>query len=277
VRNIGDTAGIDLGSLKQALSGAEPVRTTTIAAFEAKFGIPNVITPCYGLAEATLAVAIWPRKTPPRLDSSGRFLSVGQPCRGVSVRIMDGEQPVAAGVDAEICVKSPGVMQGYYKNPEATRRVLSHDGWLRTGDLGFVDAEGYLYVTGRVKDLIILGGQNIAPADIEEIVDHVDGVRYSAAVGIDSARTGSQRLHVVAEVRAPEAPREAMSRLIRDIVQRVHQGRGHRPARVLLVLPGTSPKTSSGKIQRARLGAMIDKAELGDRILYASRAQGDAR
>ena len=277
VRNIGDTAGIDLGSLKQALSGAEPVRTSTIEAFEDKFGVPNVITPCYGLAEATLAVAIWPRKTPLRLDSSGRFLSVGQPCRGVSVAIMDGEQPVAAGVEAEICVKSPGVMQGYYKNPEATRRVLSPDGWLRTGDLGFVDAEGYLYVTGRLKDLIILGGQNIVPADVEEIVDRVDGVRYSAAVGIENERTGSQRLHVVAEVREPAAPAEAMSRLVRDIVQRVHQGRGHRPARVLLVVPGTIPKTSSGKIQRARLGAMIDKDELGDRILYASGAHKAAR
>ena len=270
VRNIGDTTGIDLVSLKQALSGAEPVRTTTIEAFEDKFGAPNVITPCYGLAEATLAVAIWPRKTPLRLDSSGRFLSVGRPCRGVSVRIMDGEQPVAAGVEAEICVKSPGVMQGYYKNPEATRRVLSPDGWLRTGDLGFVDTEGYLYVTGRLKDLIILGGHNIAPADVEEIVDHVDGVRYSAAIGIENERTGSQRLHVVAELREPASPPEAMSRLVRDIVRRVHQGRGHRPARVLLVVPGTIPKTSSGKIQRARLGMMIDKDELGDRTLYAS-------
>ena len=253
------------------------MRTTTIEAFEDKFGVPNVITPCYGLAEATLAVAIWPRKTPLRLDSSGRFLSVGQPCRGVSVAIMDGEQPVAAGVEAEICVKSPGVMQGYYKNPEATRSVLSPDGWLRTGDLGFVDAEGYLYVTGRLKDLIILGGQNIVPADVEEIVDRVDGVRYSAAVGIENERTGSQRLHVVAEVREPAAPPEAMSRLVRDIVQRVHEGRGHRPARVLLVVPGTIPKTSSGKIQRARLGTMIAKEELADRTLYASGAHRDAR
>ena len=104
---------------------------------------------------------------------------------------------------------------------------------------------------GGSSDLIILGGQNLVPADVEEIVDRVDGVRYSAAVGIENERTGSQRLHVVAEVREPAAPPEAMSRLVRDIVQRVHEGRGHRPARVLLVVPGTIPKTSSGKIQRA--------------------------
>lgn len=276
VRNIGDPSGIDLSTLKQALSGAEPVRTTTIDAFEKKFGVPNVVTPCYGLAEATLAVAIWPRKTPLRLDASGRFLSVGRPCRGVSVRIADGDELLAAGSEGEICVKSPGVMQGYYNNPEATRRVLSPDGWLRTGDLGFVDAEGFLYISGRVKDLIILGGENLVPADVEEIVDHVDGVRYSAAVGLESARTGSQRLHVVAEVREPDASPEALSRIVRDIVHQVHHGRGHRPARVLLVLPGTIPKTSSGKIQRSRLAVMIDKDELADRLLHATGAHGAA-
>ena len=93
---------------------------------------------------------------------------------------MNESGPAAPGVEGEICVKSPGVMQGYYNNPEATRQVLSPDGWLRTGDLGFIDREGYLFVTGRLKDLIIVGGENIVPADVEETVDHVPGVRYSA-------------------------------------------------------------------------------------------------
>jgi len=272
VRNIGDTTGLDLSSLKQALSGAEPVRLSTIEAFESKFGVQNIITPCYGLAEATLAVAIWPRRTPLRLDSSGKFLSVGQPCRGVRVRIMDGLDEVKPGVEAEICVQSPGVMQGYYNNPEATAQVLSPDGWLRTGDLGFLDAEGYLYVTGRLKDVIILGGENVIPADIEEIVDRVPGVRYSAAVGLESERTGTQRLHVVAEVREQAGDAPTLSRLVREIVQRVREGRGHRPARVLLVRPGTIPKTSSGKIQRSRLGEMIARDELAPSVLHASGA-----
>ncbi|HKW90454.1 MAG TPA: AMP-binding protein [Methylomirabilota bacterium] len=275
VRNIHDTDGIDLSSLKQALSGAEPVRLSTIEAFETKFDVENLITPCYGLAEATLAVAIWPRRTPLRLDTSGKFLSVGHPCRGVRVRIMDGDEVVKAGVEGEICVQSPGVMQGYYNNPEATRQVLSPDGWLRTGDLGFLDADGYLYVTGRLKDVIILGGENVIPADIEEIVDHVPGVRYSAAVGVESERTGTQRLHVVAEVREQAADAEALSRLVREIAQRVRAERGHRPARVLLVRPSTIPKTSSGKIQRSRLGEMIARDELGDRLLHASGGRRD--
>jgi acyl-CoA synthetase (AMP-forming)/AMP-acid ligase II len=170
--------------------------------------------------------------------------------------------------EGEVCVKSPGVMRGYYNNPAATARVLTEDGWLRTGDLGFLDAEGYLYITGRLKDVIIVGGQNLAPADIEELADQVPGVRYSAAVGIDSERTGSQRLYVVAEARDPAAaPDGGWAALSRDIVHRVHRAVGHRPSRVLVVKPSTIPKTSSGKIQRARLGEMIRAGELRDRIV----------
>jgi fatty-acyl-CoA synthase len=283
VRNIRDTTGIELGSLRAALSGAEPVRPSTIRAFEDHFGIKHVIAPCYGLAEATLAVAIWPFGVPVRFDPSGRFVAVGRPCRGVEVKIVapgeDGGPASAppgpalpAGSDGEICVRGPGVMRGYHNNPEATARVLSPDGWLRTGDLGFIDAEGHLYITGRLKDIILLGGENLAPTDVEEIVDHVAGVRYSAAVGVDSERTGSQRLYVVAEVRDESAGPDVHRRLVSDIVRRVHEGRGHRPARVLLVRSGTIPKTSSGKIQRSRLGQMLGSGELRDRLLHTAGA-----
>jgi acyl-CoA synthetase (AMP-forming)/AMP-acid ligase II len=278
VRNVRDTNGLDLSSLRGALSGAEPVRPSTIAAFEEHFGLKNVIAPCYGLAEATLAVAIWPFGTPRRLDASGRFISVGRPCRGVSVRIMTprtdgkgGDEVLPAGLDGEICVSSPGVMTGYYNNPEATADVLMAGGWLRTGDLGFKDDAGYLYVTGRLKDVLILAGQNVAPADIEDIADHVTGVRYSAAVGIESDRTGTQRLHVVAEVREDGADEDAHRRLVTEIVRRVLEQSGHRPARVLLVRSGTIPKTSSGKIQRSRLVEMIHGDELGERLVYPPR------
>jgi acyl-CoA synthetase (AMP-forming)/AMP-acid ligase II len=274
LRHVRDTTDLDLTSLKSALSGAEPVRRATIEAFERHFGLERVICPCYGLAEATLAVAIWPRNTPLRLDASGRFLSVGRPCRGVSLRIVDAAAEdgsvtvLGPGVEGEVCVKSPGVMVGYYNNPVATARVLSADGWLRTGDLGFLDDEGYLYITGRLKDVILLGGENVLPADIEEIVDEVPGVRYSAAVGLDSERTGTQRLHVVAEVRSDAAGDGQYHDLVREIVSRVHRSRGHRPSRVVLVRSGTIPKTSSGKIQRSRLAQMIQGDELRERLVH---------
>src|SRR3989441_1823399 len=111
VRHTRDTSDLDLTSLKAALSGAEPVRVSTIEAFEAHFGVKNVVCPCYGLAEVTLAVAIWPRHTPLRLDASGRFVSVGQPCRGVDVRILEpardgapGTPILPAGVGGETAV-----------------------------------------------------------------------------------------------------------------------------------------------------------------------------
>ncbi len=294
VRNIRDQSGLELGSLRAALSGAEPVRPSTIRAFENHFGVKNVIAPCYGLAEATLAVAIWPFGVPVRLDLSGRFVSVGRPCRRVEVKIIappdedtvaelpstsnspptfQAELELPATITGEICVRSPGVMRGYYQDPEATARVLSPDGWLRTGDLGFLDNEGHLYVSGRLKDVIFLGGENLVPTDVEDIVDHVHGVRYSAAVGLESERTGTQRLYVVAEVREDSVEPDTHRRLVGEIVRRVHEGRGHRPARVLLVRAGAIPKTSSGKIQRSRLGQMIQAGELRDRLVHPAGAE----
>ncbi len=270
VRNIKNTTGLDLSSLKMALSGAEPVRLSTIRAFEEKFHLKNVLSPCYGLAEATLGVTLMARGEPVRLDPSGRFLSVGKPCPGVSVRIVDGDAILPPGREGEVVVQSPGVMQGYFNDPEATREVLLPDGGLRTGDLGFLDREGYLYITGRLKDLIIVGGENIVPADVEDVVDQVPGIRYSAAVGIESERLGTQRLHVIAEVRDTAARADALSHLVREIVQRVHAQCGHRPARVILTKPQTIPKTSSGKIQRSRLAQSISRGELGDSIVHQS-------
>jgi acyl-CoA synthetase (AMP-forming)/AMP-acid ligase II len=240
-----------------ALSGAEPVRLSTIRAFQERFGVGDVFAPAYGLAEATLAVAVWPHGQPVRADPTESFVSVGRPCRGVRVEIAgaDGVGRAGPGEVGEILVQSPGVMQGYYRDPEATARAL-RGGWLHTGDLGFVDRDGYLFITGRIKDVIIVRGQNVVPADVEEAADHVAGVRYSAAVGIESERTGTQRLHVVVEVRGDGLAPEELSRIAHDVTQAVRRRSGLRPARVLLVQPQTIPKTSSGKIQRAALAAM---------------------
>ena len=213
--------------------------------------------------------------SPVRTDPTGRFVSVGPPCRGVRVEIAASDGPGRArpGEVGEILVQSPGVMQGYYRNPEDTTRAL-RDGWLHTGDLGFLDPDGNLYITGRIKDLIIVRGQNVVPADVEEAADHVPGVRYSAAIGIESERTGTQRLHVVAEVRGDGLTPEELSRIAQDVAQAVRRKSGLRPARVLLVQPQTIPKTSSGKIQRAALAAMVAEGRVASRILHHTGAAG---
>jgi acyl-CoA synthetase (AMP-forming)/AMP-acid ligase II len=275
VRHVHDTTGLELGSLRMALSGAEPVRLSTIRAFQQRFGVGDIFAPAYGLAEATVAVAVWPHGQPVRVDPTGSFVSVGRPCRGVRVEIAgpSGAGRAAVGEVGEILVRSPGVMQGYYRDPEATARAL-RDGWLHTGDFGFLDAEGYLFITGRIKDVIIVRGQNVVPGDVEEAVDHVAGIRYSAAIGIESERTGTQRLHVVAEVRGDDLGSGDLARIAHDVTQAVRQRSGLRPARVLLVRPQTIPKTSSGKIQRSALAAMVAEGRVTDRILYRTGAAG---
>src|SRR5262249_56633778 len=105
------------------------------------------------------------------------------------------------------------------------------------------------YISGRLKDLMILGGANVVPSDIEDVVDEVPGVRYSAAVGVESERTGTQRLHVVAEVRDENAAPDVYRQLVAEIVRRVHHHRGHRPGRGLLVPAGTVPQAATRQVQ----------------------------
>jgi len=276
LRNVHDTAGLDLSSLRVAFTGAEPIRPETVGAFEARFGVRNVLLPAYGLAEATLAVALGDAGAPIRVDPTGRWVGVGRPIPGVEVAIwadgVDGGPgrflpPEAVG---EIVVRTPGAMRGYYRDPEATAQAF-RSGWLHTGDLGYLAPDGYLFVVGRQKDLIIVRGENLMPADVERAVDAVPGVRYSAAVGVESARAGTERLVVVAEVRDSETPPERATMLVRRIVGAVREARGLRPSRVLLVRPGTIPKTTSGKIQHARLAALVRDGSLGDAVVYPRR------
>ena len=276
VRNIGDTAGprsllAQAGALRRGAGPAQHHRGLRVEVRRAE--------PHHARATA------WPR--PPWRSPSGRARRRcgwtapasssrwGSPAGACAVRIMDGDDEVKAGVEAEICVASPGVMQGYYNNPEATAQVLSPDGWLRTGDLGFLDAEGYLYVTGRLKDVIILGGENVIPSDIEEIVDHVPG---RALLGRGRRRERAHRHPAPARggrgARAGRRRGDPVSRWCARSSSGVREGRGHRPARVLLVRPGTIPKTSSGKIQRSRLSEMIARDELAASLLHASGAPG---
>jgi acyl-CoA synthetase (AMP-forming)/AMP-acid ligase II len=281
VRHVHDLTGIDLSSLRIAFTGAEPIRPDTIRQFESRFGLRHVMMPAYGLAEATLAVALGEAGAPVRVEPSGRFVGVGRPIAGVEVGIWaetpDGGRGRLVGPDevGEIVVRTPGAMRGYYRDPEATARAF-RSGWLHTGDLGYLERDGFLFVVGRQKNLIIVRGENFMPADIEAVVDAVPGVRYSAAVGVPSERLGTQRLVVVAEARAPEAGAEAASALVRAVVSAVRGIRGFRPARVLLVRPGTIPKTTSGKIQHARLAAIVAEGQLGEALLYPLRGAARA-
>jgi acyl-CoA synthetase (AMP-forming)/AMP-acid ligase II len=206
---------------------------------------------------------------------------VGRPIPGVEVAIWEdaregaGGRFLGPGEVGEIVVRTPAAMRGYFRDPEATALAF-RSGWLHTGDLGYREPDDHLFVVGRVKNLIIVRGQNVMPIDVERVVDGVPGVRYSAAVGVGSDRLGTQRLVVVAEVRDPAVEPAAASGLVRAIVSAIHEARGFRPSRVLLVRPGTIPKTTSGKIQHGRLAASVADEALGDAVVYPLRGAARA-
>ncbi len=151
-------------------------------------------------------------------------------------------------------VRSPANTRGYHGNPRETARLLRGDGFLRTGDLGYRDAAGDLFIVGRQKDIIIHAGRNVSPQEIEEIVDRTPGVRYSAAVGVDRGGDEGEQVYVFAEVRpSPDPGVESYRAQAVEIVARFHLELGFRPGRVYLVKPHAIPLTHNGKLRRARL------------------------
>jgi 1-acyl-sn-glycerol-3-phosphate acyltransferase len=155
-------------------------------------------------------------------------------------------------------------MAAYYRNADATAAVSLPGGWLDSGDLAY-RAEGELYIVGRVKDLIIKGGRNIAPEEVEEIAGSIDGVRKGcvAAFGVADPALGTERLVVVAETRVTDS--EERARLETTVISRVAEGIGLPPDTVSLVAPGSVLKTSSGKIRRGETKEMFLKGNLGQR------------
>jgi len=168
------------------------------------------------------------------------------------VRIMEpqldgstGDAILGDGVEGEVCVKSPGVMKGYYNNPEATARVLSPDGWLRTGDLGFLD-QGELYVTGRIKDLIIRGGENIAPKEIEDRLREHPAVSDAYVYGLPDPYFGEE---VAAAVRLRSDCATTAEQLMAWCAEVLARFKVPKHVRFVTWFP----MTASGKIQKFKL------------------------
>ncbi|MEM7669820.1 MAG: AMP-binding protein, partial [Pseudomonadota bacterium] len=175
------------------------------------------------------------------------------PNHEIELRSESGE-PVPEGRVGTIFARGPSVMQGYFNDPVATAEALHADGWLNTGDLGVI-IDGELIVTGRAKDLIIINGRNIWPQDIEwTIENHISAARESGVVafGQDAGEDDEEEIAVVIECRLPE---EARPELISDTDALVRRTHGIAP-RVILSKPGLLPRTTSGKLSRAKARAM---------------------
>ena len=170
-------------TVRLATSGAAPLAEETAEAFSRKFGIP--IRQGYGLTEAAPVV------TSGLPDGPDKPASIGVPLPGLEVRLVDeAGEDTYAGDPGEIWVRGPNVFPGYWRNEEATRAALTEDGWLRTGDVAVVDDDGWLYIVDRAKDLIIVSGFNVYPAEVEDALLEHPGVAAVAVVGVSHPHTG---------------------------------------------------------------------------------------
>lgn len=239
-----DAGAVDLSSLRFATNGGEPVRASTITAFESRFGLNGVIRPGYGLAEATLGVTSVRAGESLRVGPGGN-VSCGRPLENVEVRVK------AEGAGAgEILVRGPAVFAGYFDAEEASAAVL-RNGWLYTGDFGSLDGDGNLYVLGRDKAMLKRGGAPLAPREIEEAAQSVPGVRIAAAIAmLPSPEAITENIVLVVEAEPDEngvLPTPAR------VAGAVEHSIGFAPDRVVFVAPRAIPRTSNGKIRHDAL------------------------
>ncbi len=259
LRSVRDPSRYDLSSLRVALDAAEPVRAETIRRFEEAFGLDRVVVAGYGLAEATVGVSMQPPGTAPVLSERG-LVSIGRPFPGVRIGIAARGKPgrpsreTRPGEVGEIRLESPANTPGYFGNPAATEALFARPGVIRTGDLGFRDEAGHVFLVGRAKNVIIQAGMNLAPQEIEEAVEALPFVRRAAAVGIDRGRAEGEQAYVFAELRrAAPPPLEDLEEMARQVVVSFHERLGLRPGRVLLLAPRSIPLTANGKLRHGAL------------------------
>jgi len=282
-----DLMGLDLSSLRVAFNGAEPVDPDTLERFSECFAPhgfhPTAMTPVYGLAEAAVGLTFPPVGRGPIVDcidraemtdrsravsrpegspNTLRFVSCGRPLPGYRLRLIDETgTDVPERVEGTLQFTGPSATAGYFRNPEATAKLLRGE-WRDTGDRGYL-AAGELYITGRVKDIIIRRGRHLYPDEIESAVGSLDGVRKGCVVafGTKEPTTATERLVVLAETRLTDPA--ARAQLKARVNERVVACVGEPAEEVVLAPPHAVLKTSSGKLRRAATRAAYEDHTLG--------------
>ncbi len=232
--------GLDLAALKFCRSASAPLPPELHRAFEEKFGISIIET--FGMTETNAPCFTNPYERAQRkIGSPGRAF-------GNEAKVIDPAtgQDLPTGEVGELMVRGDNVMKGYYKDPETTAKTLRPDGWMHTGDLGYMEADGFVFVTGRIKELMIKGGENIAPREIDEALLKHPAVLEAAAVGMPDAQYGQE---IMACVVLKPGERCSLEELYRFSQQEL--GRYKPPKLIRLV--DSLPKGPSGKVQRLKL------------------------
>ncbi len=233
----------DFSSLRTGIMAGSPCPVRVMEQAIERMNLSE-ITIAYGLTENSPVMT----QTRPEDDIVRRTQSVGRALPGIEVRVVDVEtnQVAPPGVQGEVCCRGYSVMKGYYKMPEATAAAIDAEGWLHSGDLGVMDADGYLAITGRHKDMIIRGGENVYPREIEEFLYRLEGVSDVQVVGVPSQKYGEEvGAFIILKPGYSYTPED-----VRDFC-RGQISRYKIPRYVTFV--ESYPLTASGKIQKYKL------------------------
>jgi long-chain acyl-CoA synthetase len=240
LNTLPDAERYDLSSLRFCICGAAPMPVEVFTTFERKFNA--TIVEGYGLSEATCGSCI----NPVGVAEKRKIGSIGVPLPGQEMKIFDdGDRELPDGQIGEIVVRGEAVMREYFRNPTATAETL-RGAWLHTGDLGYRDADGYFFIVGRKKEMIIRGGENIYPKEIEEIVYRHPAVQEAAVVGVPDPIWGE----IVCACVVPKAGVKVAKQEIVDLC-RANLADFKVPSRVEIV--ESFPKTPTGKIQKGKI------------------------
>jgi 1-acyl-sn-glycerol-3-phosphate acyltransferase len=271
-----DIEGLDLSSLRMVANGAEPVSVQTLRRFIERFGqyaFPaRAMAPVYGLAESSVGLAFPPLGRPPVIDRINReqlsahgiaeptkpedpmppleIVACGQPLPNHEIRIVDeAGHELGERREGRLEFRGPSTTRGYFNNEPKTRELF-HDGWLDSADRAYM-AGGDIYITGRIKDIIIRAGRHLYPQEIEEAVAGIPGIRKGgvAVFGVTDPTSGTERVVVLAETRETDpSARSALQARAHEITMDIA---GTPPDEIVLAPPRTVPKTSSGKVRRS--------------------------
>ena len=235
----------DFSRLKYVLYGAAPIPLELLR--QAVTTIPNAsFMQCYGMTETTGTIAVLP-PSDHDLAGNARMRSIGRACPGVELRIIDAEgREVPRGTVGEIETRSPANMLHYWQLPEATAKTLSHDGWVRTGDAAYMDEDGYVFIQDRIKDMIISGGENVYPAEVESAIYGHPQVAEVAVIGVPDERWGEA-------VKACVVPRDGCTVDEASVIAWARERiAGFKVPKSVDVIPAL-PRNPSGKILRRTL------------------------
>ena len=222
-------------TMRVFISGSAPLLAETWRSFEDRTG--HGIVERYGMTETVM-------NTSNPLHGERRAGSVGPPLPGVEVRVVDDEgAAVEGGAMGAVQVRGPNVFSGYWRMPEKTAEEFTTDGWFRTGDIGLIDADGYLHLVGRAKDLIITGGYNVYPKEVETVIDRIDGVEESAVIGVPDADFGEAVTAVVVPQGDASVTEAAVIATVKDAIANYKV-----PKRVHVV--DALPRNAMGKVQK---------------------------